>query len=150
MYPNVFDPTVTATLKNRVQALTPSTQPEWGKMNVAQMLAHCNVAYAQTWDLSGQPGWFAKKMLTWFVKPQVVGPKPYPKNGRTAPAYLITDERDFAKEQAELLANLDRVQREGEAGFDGRESHSFGPLTKEEWSVLFYKHLDHHLRQFGV
>ena len=34
--------------------------------------------------------------------------------------------------------------------FEGKESNSFGPLTKGEWNNMFYKHLDHHLSQFGV
>jgi len=38
----------------------------------------------------------------------------------------------------------------GEAHFDKKESHSFGVLTKGEWDTMFYKHLDHHLGQFGV
>ena len=26
----------------------------------------------------------------------------------------------------------------------------FGPLSRDEWGVLGYRHLDHRLRQFGV
>jgi len=70
-------------------------------------------------------------------------------------------ERDFARtavlaaatehaKQQRLLAFLQRVQRDGERTFNGKESASFGPLTSAQWNVLFYKHLDHHLMQFGV
>ena len=31
-----------------------------------------------------------------------------------------------------------------------KESLSFGALSVSEWNNLFYKHLDHHLNQFGV
>ena len=150
-YPNIFEPTVTEQLIERVNRLTPGTQAEWGKMNVGQMLAHCNVVYDQTFgDMSGRPNRFIRWIMAKVLKPTVVGPKPYTKNMRTAPAFIITDERDFAREQAKLIGHLREVVKQGAAGFDGREAYSFGPMTTDEWSVLFYKHLDHHLRQFGV
>ena len=54
------------------------------------------------------------------------------------------------QEQARLVEYIARVQQEGAQAFDGRESNSFGALTTTEWNTLFYKHLDHHLTQFGV
>ena len=150
-YPSIFEPTVTEQLVERVNRLCPETQPEWGKMNAGQMLAHCNVVYNQTFgDQSGRPNRLVRWIMAKLLKPTVVGPKPYTKNMRTAPAFLITDERDFAREQASLIGHLREVVNQGAGKFEGRQSFSFGPLTAEEWSVLFYKHLDHHLRQFGV
>ena len=150
-YPSVFDPAVTEKLIQRVNQLQGTTQPQWGKMNVGQMLAHCNVAYDMAYDPNAEkPNFLVGKLLRWFVKPAVVGPKPYKKNSRTAPAFLITDERDFERERAKLIGYLRRVQAEGAAAHEGKASVSFGPMTAEEWSVLYYKHLDHHLTQFGV
>jgi hypothetical protein len=89
-------------------------------------------------------------VLQRFVKQGVVGPKPYPRSAPTAPAFRIADAREFDAERDRLVAYLRRVAGEGRAAFEGRESLSFGPLTAAEWNVLFAKHLDHHLRQFGV
>ena len=89
-------------------------------------------------------------MLKLAVKKSVVGPKPYPQNSRTAPAFLITDKRVFETEKSRLLSYINRTAELGEKHFDGRESLSFGALSVDEWNTLFYKHLDHHLRQFGV
>ena len=150
-YPNVFEPAVTEQLIERVNRLTPDTRPEWGKMNVGQMLAHCNVVYDQTFgDMSGRPNRFMRWIMSKAIKPTVVGPKPYPKNSPTTSAFVITDERDFDLEQAKLIGHLREVVKQGGNKFEGREAYSFGPMTTDEWSVLFYKHLDHHLRQFGV
>ena len=80
----------------------------------------------------------------------VVGPKPYKKNTRTAPIFLVEGPRDFEKERQRLLDHLDKTQKLGTAHFHQKESHAFGPLTEKEWNTLFYKHLDHHLQQFGV
>lgn len=135
----------------RIENLTASTTPQWGKMSVAQMLAHVNVAYdmAHT-DQYPKAGGFKKFMLKLLVKGAVVGPKPYAKNSRTAPEFIISDTRDFEVEKTKLINYLKKTQELGESHFQNKESNSFGPLTSAEWNVLFAKHLDHHLTQFGV
>jgi len=120
-------------------------------MNVSQMLAHCNVPYEMIYtDNYPKPNLFKRFLLKIFVKKAVVGEKPYPKNGRTAPQFIITDDRDFEKEKKQLISYLIKTQELGENYFNNKENHSFGRLTKEEWNRMFYKHLDHHLKQFGV
>jgi hypothetical protein len=136
---------------SRINNLTPETQPVWGKMKVSEMLAHCNVAYELTYtDKHPKPNGFAKFMIKLFAKNAVVGPKPYKKNGRTAPVFLITDERDFEKEKSRLIEHINKTLQLGVSHFEGKESHAFGALTETEWNNLFSKHLDHHLNQFGV
>lgn len=151
MFPSLFDKQVLDEMIARVNQLTPESQPEWGKMSVAQMLAHNSVGFDIT---NGKTpvsyNFLMRFMLKMFVKDVVVGKKPYEKNGRTAPVFVISDERDFAKEKAELIANLEGFHAEGAAAYEGRESPSFGKLTSQEWSNQYWKHLDHHLRQFGV
>jgi len=148
---NIFDTTDVQEIKNRINALSSETTPEWGKMTVDQMLAHLNVAYDMAYtDQYKKPGAIGKLMLKLFVKKAVVGPKPYPKNGRTAPDFIIKERKNFEEEKAKLINYLDKTQSLGKAHFENRESHSFGPLTSSEWNVLFSKHLDHHLTQFGV
>tara|TARA_R110002124_G_scaffold116078_7_gene272310 strand:- start:419 stop:877 length:459 start_codon:yes stop_codon:yes gene_type:complete len=150
-YPDIFSKEVTEKLIERIQNLNSSSQPQWGKMNVAQMLAHCSVTYQYIYeDTFKQPNFFMKFILKSFVKNIVVGEKPYPKNSRTAPDFLITDERNFNVEKSRLIDFLKTTQSLGAAHFDGRESHSFGKLSKNEWNSMFYKHLDHHFVQFGV
>lgn len=148
---NLFSPADTAETIRRVNTLTADTQPQWGKMSVGQMLAHCNVAYEMVYESKHpKPNALVKFFLKRFVKNTVVGPAPYPKNGRTAPAFLVTEPRNFEAEKQRLCDYLNKTQQLGDAHFDGLESHSFGPLTKGEWNTMFAKHLDHHLTQFGV
>ena len=148
---NIFEQETTNEVLNRINKLTPSTKAEWGKMTVAQMLAHCCVTYEMVYENKHpKPNGFMKFMLKMFVKSAVVGPKPYKKNTRTAPAFLITGDRDFQSEKKRLVDYLKQTQALGVAHFDGKESHSFGALSVEEWATMFYKHLDHHLTQFGV
>ncbi|MFK8054924.1 MAG: DUF1569 domain-containing protein [Saprospiraceae bacterium] len=148
---NLFTQAGVSNMKMRIDALTPATQPQWGKMNVSQMLAHCCVAYEIEYtDKHPKPGAFGRFMIKLFAKSQVVGPKPYPKNGRTAPMFIIADEREFEVEKQRLLEFMDRTCELGPAYFDGKANQGFGVLTETEWNTMYSKHLDHHLTQFGV
>lgn len=148
---NIFQEETVNQVVQRIQSLNPETTPQWGKMKVAQMLAHCNVGYEMVYDdIHPKPNALMKLMLKTFVKKQVVSEKPYPKNGKTAPQFLITTDKDFDVEKERLENYIEKTKSLGEEYFDGKESHSFGKLNKAEWNNLFYKHLDHHLTQFGV
>ncbi len=148
---NIFSKEVTQEVLSRIENLTKDTQPIWGKMSVAQMLAHCSVTYEMVFtDLHPKPNAFTKWILKAIIKKGVVSEKPYPKNGRTAPQFLITEEKDFLDEKEKLKNYIIQTHELGKSYFDGKESNSFGKLTVEEWNNMFYKHLNHHLTQFGV
>ena len=148
---SVYDRAVVTGLESRIAQLTPSTTPQWGRMSVDQMLAHVNVVYDMAYtDKYPKAGGLKRLLLKLFVKQAVVGPKPYKRNTPTAPEFRMVGRKEFEAEREKLVTYLRRVQRDGENAFAGRESPSFGPLTSAEWDVLFYKHLDHHLTQFGV
>jgi hypothetical protein len=149
--PNIFSREETTNVIERVNKLTNLTQPVWGKMNVAQMLAHVCVSYEMVYENKHKaPGAFLKFILKTFIKKSIVGEGPYKNNSQTAPAFLITNERDFNTEKQRIIDYLKKTQELGETYFDGKESLSFGKLNKTEWNNLFWKHIDHHLKQFGV
>ncbi|CAM2954634.1 DUF1569 domain-containing protein [Flavobacterium frigoris] len=148
---NLFDIVEATEIINRINQLTPTTKNLWGKMNVSQMLAHCTVTYEMVYtDKYPKPNSFKIFLLKTFVKKAVVSDKPYPKNGRTAPQFLITNTIEFEESKKKLVEYIKKTQTLGESHFDNKESHSFGKLTTQEWNNLFYKHLNHHLTQFGV
>jgi len=101
-------------------------------------------------NIHPKPNGVMKFILKMLVKKSVVGPKPYPKNGKTAPQFIIDDDRDFEKEKSRLITYMETCKDLGDSHFEGRSSHSFGPLAASEWNVMFSKHMDHHLTQFGV
>lgn len=149
--PDIFSKPVAEQVIARINNLTPTTHAQWGKMNVSQMLAHCNVTYEMVFDNTHKaPSGFMKFILKLMVKNLVVNEKPYKRNGQTAPAFLITTAKEFETEKVRLIAYINRTQQTGRAAFEGKESLSFGTLTSTEWNNMFYKHLDHHLSQFGV
>ena len=150
-YENLFNSAGVDKTLARINRLSPDSQAKWGKMNATQMLAHLNVAYEMDLeDKHPAPGGFERFMLKLFVKKAVCGPKPYSKNSRTAPQFIIKEDRDFEKEKARLVAYIKQVGDAGAAAFEGRENQSFGKLSSSEWNTMYAKHLDHHLKQFGV
>lgn len=149
--PNIFNKQVTEDIINRINKLTPTSKPSWGKMNVSQMLAHCNVAYEMIYETKHKkPNAIMKFILKAFVKNKVVGEAPYKHNSPTAPQFIMKEEKDFEQEKKRLIAYIEKTTLLGENHFDGKISDSFGVLTKTEWSNMMYKHLNHHLTQFGV
>ena len=148
---NIFSQKITEEVLERINNLTKDSQPKWGTMSVSQMLAHCTVTYEMVYtNKHKKPNAFTRWILKTIVKSAVVSEKPYPKNSRTAPQFLITDQKDFLEEKKRLENYIIQTQELGETYFDGKESNSFGKLTTAEWNNMFYKHLDHHLTQFGV
>jgi Protein of unknown function (DUF1569) len=115
------------------------------------MLAHCNVTYEMAFeDKHSKPNVVMGFILKAFVKKTVVSETPYKKSSQTAPAFIIEGDRDFETEKNRLIHYINKAQQLGQQSFDNKESLSFGKLTKAEWNNMFYKHLDHHLAQFGV
>lgn len=149
---SIFEKEVTKKVIDRINKLNTNSKATWGKMNVAQMLAHCNVQYEIIYenDKFPKPNAFVRFMLKTFVKNKVVGSKPFPKNGRTAPYFVIADEKEFENEKERLITYINTTQKNGVNVLLSRDTKSFGKLTADQWNNLFHKHLDHHLNQFGV
>ncbi len=148
---NIFIPEVTNEVIARIHTLSPESKAAWGKMSIDKMLAHCNVAYELVYeDKHPKPNVLMKFIIKLVAKDLVVNEKPYKKSAMTSPAFLIKDERNFEKEKIRLIDYIKKTQQLGESYFDKKESHSFGVLTKNEWNNMFYKHLDHHITQFGA
>lgn len=149
--PNIFELQTTHTLFERIQKLNANTQPIWGSMSVDKMLAHCNVTYEMVYtDKHAAPNAFVRFILKALVKQKVVSEIIYKQNGKTAPQFVIKEAKNFDEEKKRLIDFITKTQQLGEAYFDGKVSQSFGPLNKTEWNNMFYKHLHHHLTQFGV
>ncbi len=150
---NMFEQAGKDAMVARINALTPTTEAQWGKMDVGQMLAHCNVAYeiAHEPGMHTPPGFIGKFFANLFAKGVVFGEdKPYPKNGQTAPMFKVEEAKDFATEKARIIAYIEKTFEEGTARFEGLENMTFGKLSSRQWNTMFSKHLDHHLKQFGV
>lgn len=149
---NIFEKEVSDEIINRINQLSSNQKAIWGTMSVDKMLAHCNVTYDYTYNPEKfkKPSAFKKFLLKNLIKKFVVSDKAYKPNGRTAPDFIITEDKNFDNEKSLLIENINKTQQLGANHFDNKENFSFGKMTTNEWNTMFYKHLDHHLRQFGV
>lgn len=145
---NLFDPAVKQDIIVRLHQLTPSTQRKWGKMNVAQMLAHVQMPIRIAYGTHKPKGNFLLRTIGPLFKSKLWDSKPYKKGLPTDPTFIMTGtEKDFEREKAALI---DLVSRFDESTVLGDKHPVFGKLSKENWSKATWKHLDHHLQQFGV
>jgi len=148
---SMFQPERVDEIHQRLRKLQPDSGRQWGKMTPAQMLAHCSAGM---------------QMAAGEIRPRraligrLIGPavksvafrdeEPMRRNSPTAKELLVEGELDFESEHVRLLGLIDRFARAGPAGCTDHPHAFFGPLTPDEWGILMYKHLDHHLRQFGA
>jgi len=148
---NIYSTQVVDQLVARINKLTPNTPGQWGKMDVAQMMAHCNISCDMAFDDNfKKSNAFIRFILKNLVKKSLVNDSPYKKNSSTAPEMLIKTPKNFEQEKFKLIANVKNFAAKGESFFDLRDHPGFGVMTKQEWNNFYYKHIDHHLVQFGV
>jgi hypothetical protein len=148
---NLFDDRRVTEVKARIAQLQPDSPRLWGKMNAAQALAHCAAGLELALGSKTPP----RKWIGWvigpLIKPKVLGnDEPFRRNSPTVEGLVVADERSLTRERERLYMMIDRFVLAGPPGCTDHPHSFFGPLKPEEWAILMYKHLDHHLRQFGV
>ncbi len=148
---NLFEAPRVAEIKQRLTNLKADSERQWGKMNAPQMLAHCAMGVELALDDHRPPRMFIGRLIGGIIKPMALGnDEPMRKNSPTVPGLVVADQRDLNAERDRLNLSIDRFVAAGPAGCTTHPHSFFGKLTPDEWAILMYKHLDHHLRQFGV
>src|SRR4029453_17376602 len=129
--------------------LSVSSTGGWGSMDVTAMLKHLRLSAQMTVGELAVPSANKRVFQVFPLKHLILYVFPFPKGAPTAPALLPGAAASFEEERAAVLALLDRVgagPREGA----GPAHPLFGPLSWREWGTATYKHVDHHLKQFGA
>ena len=145
---SLFDQEAYEEVRSRIDALTENSERQWGKMTPGQMVCHCqaplNIILGKN-DYGLKPNWLIKT----FFKKSMYNDKPWRKNLPTVPGMKQTAPKDLTKERAKLETLLEELHAQRDRD-DWQPHPTFGDLTKEQWGQMQYKHLDHHLTQFGV
>ncbi len=147
----MYQPSDVEEIRDRLARLQPDSPRQWGTMSAPQAVAHC--ATAMEWIVGDRtpPRMGLASIFGRIIKSKVIGgDTPFRRNSPTSKDLVITDERDFNAERNRLTVLIDRFAAAGPAGCTKHPHTFFGPMTPDEWAILTYKHLDHHLRQFGV
>ena len=145
----IFDKTTHDEIIGRLDNLTANSTRQWGKMSPSQALEHCSRALEAASGKNPMKHALIGKLISWAVKKSFFSEKPMPKNSPTAPEFVIKDDPDFEATKAKLKTLTSEFSALGEAKTDGNMHSFFGKLSGKEWGILQYKHLDHHLLQFG-
>ncbi|TSD67550.1 hypothetical protein FFF34_009210 [Inquilinus sp. KBS0705] len=137
-------------LISRIDKLNASTPGLWGKMSVSQMLAHCQVPIQIAFEELTLKRNLLGYLFGGMAKKKLMGDAPFGKNLPTFKQARMKHERDFNFEKGKLTNYIRRIAIDGPEGITKKTHPFFGHLTTHEWDKLLYKHLDHHLQQFGV
>ena len=147
---SLYEPDVADEVRQRVARLRPDSKPSWGKMNVAQALAHCALAMENALGDTILPRHPLGRLIGgWAKRRLLVKGKPIARSAPTHPSVLVTDQRTFEVEREHLARAIDRFTA-GSAACTRHPHFFFGMMTPTEWAMFMYIHLDHHLRQFNV
>jgi hypothetical protein len=146
----IFEKTAHDELLERLAKLEINSERQWGKMTPSQMMEH--VARAIEMAISKEPKKqiLPGKLFSRFFRKEYLGPDPFKRNRPTGPCLIVRDEPDFEPTRVRLLTLITKLHQSGESATNGNVHPFFGTLTGKQWGETQYKHVDHHLRQFGV
>jgi hypothetical protein len=144
----VYDPAARQSLHARIDALTSESKPRWGRMNLGQMIVHCDLHLRHS--LGDLPlarmdvpiGRFPLNLLVIYILPT---PKGVPTMAELRDQLV----EDWNADRARLQADLERL---GAVPLGTRMpvQAAFGRIGHHAHGWLAHKHLDLHLTQFGV
>ncbi len=146
----IFDANTLEELMERIERLGPETERQWGKMSAAQAMEHMARALDMAMGIKPMKQILPGKLFSRFFRKEFLGEQPFKKNRPTGPAFIVKEEPDFESTRVRLKELIDQFHALGERGLEGNVHGFFGPLTGTQWGETQYKHVDHHLRQFGV
>jgi hypothetical protein len=144
----IFDKATRDELIGRINTLDEGSTPQWGKMNVYQMVKHCILADEmylgrKAYNRAFIGRLFGKIALKALTKDE----SPMRKNAPTSADFKVMESQgDVIVERNKWITLLEQYANFANADF---EHWFFGKMTKEQVGILAYKHTDHHLRQFG-
>lgn len=150
MNPSLFRAESRQVLLDRIAALRDDSPRAWGKMNPAQALAHLSIALEAALGDTRLKRTFIGRLIGKSVLKKALSDKPWGRGAPTHKTYIVADQRKLETERTKLLALVKRVGAAGPAGMAKDPHPFFGPMTPEQWDLLMWRHIDHHLRQFNV
>ena len=148
---DIFNPRTIEGLKARVRNISTDSTAQWGKMTTWQMLKHCCeneklLLREKAYDRLFIGRLFGKMSLKSMVKDD----KPLKQNQPTHPEFKIKGDGDLERQKKEWMTLLDKYPYQKASDYASFVHPFFGKMTYDEVNIAAYKHIDHHLRQFGV
>lgn len=146
---SLFEESTRVEILNRIDLISPQAKRVWGTMEVPQMLCHCKRALEMANGTLHPKRIFIGRILGPIFKGKYSDEKPFERSSPTSVELVVSDLPEFEKEKQRLKELVIQFSEGGESKVTTHPHPFFGPLTPGEWGKGMYKHLDHHLRQFG-
>jgi Protein of unknown function (DUF1569) len=147
---NIFTQKDNQEILDRIEKLTANSQRLWGKMSVSQMLEHCQKPLEVATGSLELKRSFIGFLFGKIAKKVFLGNKPLSKNMPTDKDFIIKTDPDFKTQKSILVNYIIDFGKKGSSIISIKIHPFFGEMTQDEWGILTYRHLDHHLKQFGV
>ena len=146
---SVFDLSTQNEIIERIQSLTVQSKAQWGKMNVFQMVKHCcHCEDMYLGNIKVKRVWLSYLIGGMVLKQVLKNEKPFAKNSPTGKELnAINETGELESQKTEWILRIKQYQHYTVTNF---VHPFFGPVTREQVGFLDYKHIDHHLRQFGA
>jgi len=147
---NLSESVVSEEIVNRLNSLNQNSTPGWGKMNVSQMLVHCRIPIENALGKQKFSRSLMGRVLGRIAKKSVLKNEPFKQNLPTDKRFIIASTGVFEEERKNLNSTIQQFVQSFPGGITTYPHPFFGKMTSDEWGMLMWKHLDHHLRQFGA
>ncbi|MGB0932378.1 MAG: hypothetical protein ACPGVB_16470 [Chitinophagales bacterium] len=148
---NVFNPQIIKDFKSRIQNLSNDSVAQWGKMDAYQMVKHCieneKMLLLETKLKRRFLGVLFGKLA---LKASIKDDAPLAKNSPTHPDLKIQKTGDVEILKSVWTDLLEKYPSQNPENYSNFVHPFFGKMNSEQIGILAYKHIDHHLRQFGV
>jgi hypothetical protein len=135
---------------NRVEKLRPDSARKWGTMSVGQMMLHCVEGFRIPLSEKRYHRKLFFYLIGWYYAPLLYNDQPWKQNMRTGKNFIIQKEPDFDQARLKLLSTIQTFYQNRASRVHNKIHPLFGKFSSEQWGRNLWKHLDHHLRQFGV
>lgn len=147
---SLFDKQGNQNIVDRINQLTPITLSQWGKMTVSQMLEHCQQPIKVSFGTLELKPNLISFLFGKSAKKQMLTQPRFKRSLPTVKQFKITHEPNFEEARKQLIEMVSKYADEGHGAIKVSKHPFFGNMSMEEWDILQWKHLDHHLKQFGV
>jgi hypothetical protein len=148
---SLYNPARVQEIHERLGRLQPDSTRLWGTMSVSQAVAHCVEPMRASLGEAKPPRLWIGRLVGGLIKKLAIhNDRPLRRNTPTDPSFVVKGDPDLEFQRTLLLELVDRFHAAGPSGCTTHPHSFFGKLSPDEWATLQYKHIDHHLRQFGT
>jgi len=147
----IFNQSTIDGIIQRIEKLSSNAQAKWGKMNTHQMVKHCILSEKMYLGDTKYKRLFIGKLFgKMALKSMVKDDKPLKQNQPTHPTFKTQGNGEIEHLKKDWINLVKEYSKRNDTSFGNFTHPFFGKMTKEQLGISVYKHIDHHLRQFGA